>query len=912
LDPLIEQLGGALSERYRIERELGTGGMATVYLAHDLRHDRKVALKVLRPDLAAVIGPERFLSEIRTTANLQHPHILPLHDSGSADGRVFYVMPFVEGESLRDRLDREKQLPVADAVRIATEVADALDYAHRHDVIHRDVKPENILLHDGRAVVADFGIALAASRTDGGTRLTETGLSLGTPAYMSPEQALGERDLDSRSDVYALGATLYEMLAGEPPFTGPTAQSILAKIMTAEPDSVTTYRKTVPPHVADAIHTALEKLPADRFGSAREFAAALTGTVGGTAARRPRPAAAARSWIPAAMGLALVVLAGTVGFFGGRMVGGEADRPGGPILTQIDPRPASGFGRATLHTFTFTPDGGALVFAAGDDGQRRLYRRPLDQSEATPLAGTEGAANPFVSPDGRWIGFLADGGLRRVPATGGAAQLLHDLRAVEAADRVAMGWGSEVGGVNEVVYGASWLPNDSIVYGRFSGGLRTIPAGGGPPRALTELDAGEFGHRLPYALPGGQAVVFTVVEDLTADFTHIEALILRTGERRRLVENAADARYDASGHLLFARTGSIFAVRFDPSTLQVRGEPFRLLPDVMHAVAGNTPGASSGAAQFDIAPDGTLAFLTGGAIPLRSGRLTWIERGGRTEIIDVEPMSYLAPRVSPDGRQLVVTARVASGPQTLRLIDLERGVSSLLARGLVFPLWTPDGTRLVAASPGAGGQNLYSLRLDGSGGPELLVESRHPLWPGSISADGRWLAFVESNPTTGNDIWILDLEAGGPARPLVRSEANLSHPGISPDGRWLVYGSDESGANEVYVRPFDGSGLPVQVSRGGGRAPTWAADGRAVYHAGPDRNVYVTAIDVTGGLRIGPTELFAAGEFWSTSPVGTMEVAPNGSRVLMTVPADPGQDPLELGAPIPLNVLVNARSLLVR
>ncbi len=282
----LERLAAALADRYRIERELGAGGMATVYLAQDVRHDRKVAVKILRPELGAIIGADRFLSEIKTTANLQHPHILPLFDSGTvqvaasshASGlttHLFYVMPFVEGESLRDRLDREKQLPIAEAVRIASEVASALDYAHRHGVIHRDIKPENILLHDGQALVADFGIALAMSKSDGSTRMTETGMSLGTPHYMSPEQAMGERDLDARTDIYALGCVLYEMLTGEPPFSGPTAQSIIAKVMTATPEPVTTYRKTVPPAVEDAVHTAIQRLPADRF-------AAGQGVCGGT------------------------------------------------------------------------------------------------------------------------------------------------------------------------------------------------------------------------------------------------------------------------------------------------------------------------------------------------------------------------------------------------------------------------------------------------------------------------------------------------------------------------------------------------------------------------------------------------------------------------------------------------------
>src|SRR5262245_6686072 len=265
----------SLSGRYSLEREIGQGGMATVYHARDLRHEREVALKVLRPELAAIVGAERFLAEIKTTANLQHPHILPLHDSGEVDGTVFYVMPFIEGETLRDRLVREKQLPVEEAIRIAIEVAGALEYAHQHKVIHRDIKPENILLQGGHALVADFGIALAASKTEGGTRMTETGMSLGTPHYMSPEQAMGEREITAKSDVYALGCVLYEMLTGEPPFGGPTAQAIVARVMTEEPRSLTLQRRTIPRHVEAAVNRALSKLPADRFASAAQFGEAL-------------------------------------------------------------------------------------------------------------------------------------------------------------------------------------------------------------------------------------------------------------------------------------------------------------------------------------------------------------------------------------------------------------------------------------------------------------------------------------------------------------------------------------------------------------------------------------------------------------------------------------------------------------
>ncbi len=309
----FDRLKAALADRYRIERELGAGGMATVYLAHDLRHDRKVAIKVLKPELAAVLGAERFVQEIKTTASLQHPHILPLHDSGEAGGFLYYVMPYIEGETLRDKLNRETQLGIEEAIKITTEVADALDYAHRQNVIHRDIKPENILLHDGRPMVADFGIALAVSAAAGG-RMTETGLSLGTPHYMSPEQATAEKDLTNRSDIYSLGAVLYEMLAGDPPHTGSSAQQIIMKIVTEEAQPVAKMRKAVPPNVAAAVAKALEKLPADRFASAQEFTGALgdpafaAPSVGATPAHPPVGRGGFRAWVADPRSMVLSVM----------------------------------------------------------------------------------------------------------------------------------------------------------------------------------------------------------------------------------------------------------------------------------------------------------------------------------------------------------------------------------------------------------------------------------------------------------------------------------------------------------------------------------------------------------------------------------------------------------------------------
>ncbi|MDH5284110.1 MAG: serine/threonine-protein kinase, partial [Gemmatimonadota bacterium] len=461
----LSRLRELLAGRYRIEEGgaslLGQGGMATVYLAHDVKHDRKVALKVLRPELAAVLGAERFLQEIKTTANLQHPHILPLHDSGEVDGTVFYVMPYVEGESLRDRLAREKQLPVEEAVRIAREVASALDYAHRHQVIHRDIKPENILLHDGQALVADFGIALAASSV-GGSRMTETGMSLGTPHYMSPEQAMGEREITVRSDVYALGCVLYEMLTGEPPFTGPTAQAIVAKVMTAEPAGLTLQRKTVPPYVEAAVLTALEKLPADRFASAAEFSAALgnPGFVAKGAAVSAQ--AVSRRRHSAAVAAAFVVLAG-VALWGWLRSPAQASRA---VMRFEVVLPASEqLYEAPLPLMDIAPDGSGFVYIGMGPQGRRLYWRGFDRFANRPLVGTEDAENPFFSPDGAWVGYRARNRMYKISMAGGAPQEI----------------------LNWPFTGAEWGADGRIIFGGGgdSTGLFEVSADGGTPRRIT-------------------------------------------------------------------------------------------------------------------------------------------------------------------------------------------------------------------------------------------------------------------------------------------------------------------------------------------------------------------------------------------------------------------------------------------
>ena len=662
------RLTTALQDRYRIERELGQGGMATVYLAQDLRHDRQVAIKVLRPELAAVIGAERFLAEIKTTANLQHPHILPLFDSGMAVGRLggssegqsaeflFYVMPYIEGESLRDRLSREKQLPIADAVRIATEIASALDYAHRHNVIHRDIKPENILLHDGRALVADFGIALAASKA-GGSRMTETGMSLGTPTYMSPEQAMGEREITVRSDVYALGCVTYEMLVGEPPFTGPTAQAIVARVMTAEPVTLSGQRKSISPHVEDAVFTALEKLPADRFATAAEFAAALTGE--GSATRRLRGSVArTRIGEPPNRRIALYgVLALTTIV----AAWGWLRTPQEPTLHVSIPAPAGTSFLPNPGWAALTPDGRTVVFAAMGDGASRLYRRPVDGFRVEAIEGSDDATFPIFSPDGAWVGFFTRARqLRKVPLAGGKATTIADIPF----------WRS----------GAAWRHDGTIVVMSDARGLYSVPDHGGVLAPLADSDTALAGARLdsPQVLRDG-----SLLATRSRQFERGSGLVIMTpGENQwRVVPSSSWGTYVEQGFLISRPGNEVVASRFDLGSGRTSGSPIQVLDGVGNL--GSSLSAPTLNGRGDIAyfafPDAPPHFLS------------LVDRSGNAMRLPVPPGQFRHPRVSPDGTRLALRR-----DSDLWVLDLRTSGWARLTMNadITEPQWSPDGRRL--------------------------------------------------------------------------------------------------------------------------------------------------------------------------------------------------------------------------
>jgi len=859
----FDRLAAAFTQSYRLERELGQGGMATVYLAHDLKHDRQVAIKVLRPELAAVIGAERFLSEIKTTANLQHPHILPLHDSGQEDGFLFYVMPYVEGETLRDRITKEKQLPVADAVRIAAEVASALDYAHRHGVIHRDIKPENILLHDGRALVADFGIALAVSTA--GTRMTETGMSLGTPHYMSPEQAMGEREITARSDVYALGCVLYEMLTGDPPFTGSTAQAIVARVVTESPRPLMPQRHTIPPQVEAAVLTALEKLPADRFATAAEFAQALASQ----SYTRPMTAAGVAAY-PALSRLQRLGLVGwglSAVLLGVALWGWFRAQPPRPVSRSGLAFPR---GQAPIGVMELTRDGSRLVYLGPGDSGGQLWVKERDRYEATPLAGTAGAGIPATSPDGRWVAFVQRSQLKKMPVTGGAAITIADS---------AQG------------FATAWLDDGSLVYIGSGLDLRRVSENGGASTRVwrDSTRAGVFAT----PLPGARGVIFAACTQ-NCQPPDLRVLDLRSGASRSLqLPDATHGWYLPTGHLAYARLdGSMLAVPFDLGSLETRGAPVPLL-DGITMQFGVLPLAT-------ISSAGTLVMGTGSAGPAQFGlyEMLWVDRGGRSTAIDSTWRFSLSIangnigwELSPDGSRLAIGLHTSSGDD-IWVKQLPRGPLSRLTFDSLAeqrPRWTPDG-RSVMYLTGGTTNGLHQRRADGTGRDSTVLVLPVNINEGVWSRDGRWL-IIRTGGNTGvageRDVSAFRPGVDSAPRPLVANRGyDESAAALSPDGRWLAYASDETGRTEVYVRPFPNTESGKwQISTSGGQAPLWAHSGRELFFVDASRNMM--AVPVTGGTAFqagAPTVLFRldTGIFLTPNEYYTpFDISPDDKRFIM-------------------------------
>jgi Tol biopolymer transport system component len=831
------QLQSILAGKYEIEREVGRGGMATVYLARDLKHDRHVALKVLDPELGAVLGVERFLAEIKVTANLQHPNLLPLFDSGEAAGLLYYVMPYVEGESLRARLAREKQLPVDEAVRISAAIGNALDYAHARGVVHRDLKPENVLMQSGEPIVADFGIALAVSNA-GGTRITQTGLSLGTPTYMSPEQATGDRAIDGRSDQYALGAMTYEMLTGEPPHVGATSQAVIARLITEVPRPIRATRPSVPENVDAAVMRALEKLPADRWPSAGAYRLALISD--NTASTNHRPAAAhvdrRRDYVAYAVAGVAVVAFAVLMAVHLRQPHVAAQRlrfviPTTPI--------ARAYGESSsVPQFAISDDGSTLAYVSHDStGTAALFIRRMDEATARRVPGSAGAGAPFWSPDNQGVGFFSAGHLLRYTLGDGSPTLI-----------------ATIGGTPS---GAVWMTSGEIVLSRGDGPLLKVSSLGGTPVSITTLDStrGELHHVRPDRLLDGRHFLFTAIS-YRGEYRGGRLFVGSVdGSPATFVTGgcAAGCTYVAPNHVLIQRGADVKAMTIDPKSFQVGTEETTVLSGVPVPliVASQT---------------GTIAWLDENT-NIRSS-IELLNRDGSTKRVIGSPEDggdhqYWAPRISPDGRFAAAEHHLGQGGGDLYMFDLGTGAQRRETFDPTnhngFAAWAPDGKRIVFNTTTNGGGNIL-MKTVGAADARLVVSATTSSWPSDWSRDGKSILFDRPSPKTQSDVWLLSA-AGGTPTPILASPANEMQAAFSPDGKWIAYASDEeNGVYNVYVRPYPLTAEQWKVSENGGEAPRWRPDGKELFFLLPhDRDISLMAVPVDAHVTFTagkPIELF--------------------------------------------------------
>jgi eukaryotic-like serine/threonine-protein kinase len=893
---------GTTIAHYRVLGQLGSGGMGDVYRAHDSKLNRDVAIKVLRgqwtTDEDRLV---RFRREAQLLASLNHPNIGQIYGLEEFDGTCALVMELVDGPTLADQIVGHP-LPLVEALQIASKIAEALETAHHQGIIHRDLKPSNIKLRDdGIVKVLDFGLAkfveTTSSTTSSGTmsptlslHATQAGLILGTAAYMPPEQARGKA-VDKRADIWSFGCVLYELLTGKRAFGGDETTDTLAFVITKEPDW-SALPADVPAAIRKVLRRCLEKDRNRRFADIADVRLdiedALNAAPDATAAVIPVPSAGRSSRRVFAIGaLAAVAIIALAFWLGRRTAPPPIAAPVTRFLVNVAPAERllaapedreAGEGRPSRTAMTWSPDGRSIIFSAAEGERQQLYIRSLDQLKATPLPGTQGGSLPFVSPDGRWVGFWSSGALRKIPIDGsGPATMICDTT---------------------LPFGATWGTDDTIIFSRLREGLLRVPAGGGMPQAVIKPDKakGELKLQLPQILPGGGAILFTVTHTPLPtwdDDTEVVAQVLATGERKVLVRGGADGRYMPSGHLLYLRKGTLMAVPFDLQQLAATGGAVALIADIMQS--GNTPNelSESGAGQYSVSATGSLLYAAGGIFPDPERWLAWVDRNGAAEPLPLSTRPYLSPRLSPDGSRFLVWTQ---GDRNVWVHELSRGVTTRLtfegrnARAI----WTPDGTRITYASAGPGSENLFWRPSDGSGTADRLASSESQQAPGAWTPDGKTLLFMQGEASTGYDIWALPLEGNRKPQPFLQTPFNELYVDLSPDGHWLAYVSNQSGRAEVYVQPYPGPGARQQISVDGGTAPAWSRDGRELF--------YITTTTVGGQAALtkmmavpvqlkptftaGTPRTLFEGRYGATANVRGYDVAPDGRRFLMVQQKD--------------------------
>lgn len=788
---------------YEIASRIGAGGMGEVWKARDTRLDRSVAIKVLPAEFARNAQlKSRFEREAKTISQLNHPHICTLYDVGDD----YLVMELIEGESLADRLARGP-LPLADVLKFGAQIADALDRAHCAGVVHRDLKPGNVMITRTGAKLLDFGLAKTAALddvADGATvqkPLTQEGTLLGTFQYMAPEQ-LESANVDARSDIFAFGALLYEMITGRRAFEGRSKASLIAAIVREQPRSMSELQPLTPLSLEHVVSKCLAKDPEDRWQSARDVAQELRWiSESGSQVNVAAPVAAQRrrrdrlAWgIAAIAGIAAVAAGALAWRATTRVAPPQVMRFSAP--NTIAARPADTYGIIAV-----SPDGREIVYASTVGTSRMLFRRVIDQFEAKPIAGTEGAVQPFFSPDGKWVGFFTRHKLMKVALSGG-----QPIELSPAA----------------LPRGAEWLADDTIIFCPFFyGGIERVSASGGAPAAVSKVDraAGERSHRWPHALPGGKVILYSVGLGSSWDNAKIVAQRLDTGERKVVLNGGCDARYVPTGHLVYVRGNSLYAVPFDAEALEVRGQPVEVLSGVANHTAGG--------AEFAFSRSGMLVYFSPGVGGDEGGQLIVVNRRGEQQSIRMQAGAFTNPGFSPDGTKIVGVR-----DWSIWAMDTARGTSTRMGSGAraAWPVWSSDGSRVYYASESAGPWQIFTRAADGSDAERQVSKTDAAVVPLMMSPDGRELLVRSDRKETAGDLDLMDLD--GRIRPFLRTEAD-EHPGaFSPDGRWIAYSSDESGREEIYVRPADGATGRWQISNEGGADPRWALPDEIAYLQG--------------------------------------------------------------------------------
>ena len=873
---------------YEILSSIGAGGMGEVYRARDTRLNRDIAIKVLLGHLADQPQlRERFDREARTVASLNHPHICTLYDIGQQDGTDYLVMEYLEGETLAQRLSKGP-LQLKQVLQWAIEIADALDKAHRKGVTHRDLKPGNIMLTKSGTKLLDFGLAklkqevapanvqLSQLPTANGP-VTVQGTIVGTLQYMAPEQLEG-REVDARTDIFTFGVVVYEMATGKKAFEGNSQASLIGAILRDDPPPMSSVQPVTPPALDHAVKKCLQKDPDDRWQTTRDITDELKWIAEGGFQITSAPTFPAKGM--RALGRRSLIL--SLGALLGAAIASLAvwnlkpspsslrqpisrfaiSLPPGQQLTGLDNGPA----------VALSPDGTHLAYAARQSGIQQLYLRAMDSLEAKPISGTQGGVNPFFSPDGQWVGFFADGRLKKVSINGGAALILGDELSH---------------------HGASWSSLGIIAFAPTTvSALLQVPDAGGTAHPLSRFDKGETSQRWPEFLPGGKAVLFAAGSSANLSNAHIAVQSVGTGERRNLIPAGTQPRYAYSGHLVYAQGGNLMAVPFDPQRRTVTGAAVPVVEGVLE-----TP--TTGAAQYSFATQGSLVYVTGGVQATRR-KLVWVSRNGTEQPLTAPEHAYRGPQLSPDGRRVAVAIEEQETQTWLYNLAHET-LTRLTFEGNTnyTPVWTPDGKRIAFESNKEGPVNPFWQLADGSGGLERLNTSENLQAPMSWSPDGQLLAYIDFNPTTGYDIWVLRM-SDRKAQPFLRTQFNESVPRFSPDGHWLAYISDESGRFEVYVQPYPGPGGKWQISTEGGTEPVWNPNGRELFYRNGNKMMAVDTATKPSFVADKPRMLFEGQYVPTPATSPNYDVTPDGQRFLMIKPSEPAQ-----GVPTQINVVLN-------